>query len=82
MREQIENAQVLVASKTATYVGSTAGALSAWLGSLDWAFWISVTIGIGGFLMQFYFTRKKDRREHIEHLEKLKQIRGEYDEKK
>lgn len=42
MREQIENTQALVASKTATYVGSSAGALSAWLGSLDWAFWISI----------------------------------------
>lgn len=76
MREQIENTQAMVASKTATYVGSIAGTFSAWLGSLDWAFWTSLLIGVSGFLMQFYFTRKKDRREQVEHLERLKQIRG------
>lgn len=82
MREQIENAQALAASKTATYLGSGSGALTAWLGSIDWAFWISITIAISGFFMQAYYSRKKDEREHIEHLERLKKLREVDDEDK
>lgn len=82
MREQIENTQALVASKTATYVGSGGGAVTAWLGSLDWAFWISITIAISGFLMQCYYSHKKDNRDHVEHLERLRKLREVNDEKK
>lgn len=65
----------LTISKAATYAGSAVGAVSAWLGSLDIAVLISIIIAIIGFLMNWYFARKKDRRDEIEHkayLESLK----------
>ncbi|WP_151777148.1 holin [Acinetobacter brisouii] len=66
-------ASTLLASKTAMYGGSI-GALSSWLASLDLGFWISVLIGVGGLAMNWYFARKKDKRDVIEHKAYLKSL--------
>lgn len=66
-------ASTLLASKTAMYGGSI-GALSSWLASLDLGFWISVLIGAGGLVMNWYFARKKDKRDVIEHKAYLKSL--------
>lgn len=76
-------ATALVASKAVGYGGSLSGVVSAWFGSIDLVVWVSVIIAIGGFLMNWYFARKKDKRDEIEHkafLENLK-IKGKCDDK-
>ncbi len=45
----IDTSTALAASKGATYGGSVAGAVSAWIGSIDLAFWVSIIIGLAGF---------------------------------
>ncbi|WP_151980594.1 holin [Acinetobacter guerrae] len=77
------SATALVASKAVGYGGSLSGVVSAWVGSIDLVVWVSVIIAIGGFLMNWYFARKKDKRDEIEHkafLENLK-IKGKCDDK-
>lgn len=49
--------------------------LTAWLGSIDLAFWFSILIAIAGLIMNWYYARKKDKRDELEHkayLESLK----------
>lgn len=80
MREQLDNtASAVVATKAVAYAGSGVSALQAYFGTVDWAFWISIFVAIGGFAMNYYFARKKDKRDEVEHQEKLKHIRGELD---
>lgn len=61
----IDTSTALAASKGATYGGSVAGAVSAWIGSIDLAFWVSIIIGLAGFLMNWYYARKKNKRDEI-----------------
>ncbi|MEG0343804.1 MAG: holin [Acinetobacter sp.] len=71
-----ETATGLAASKAAAYGGSAVGAINAWFGSIDLAFWISIFIALAGLAMNWYFARKKDKRDAIEHrayLESLKE---------
>ena len=52
-------------------------------GSIDLAFWISLVIGVGGFVMNWYFASKKNKRDEIEHKAYLKSLenKGECDVK-
>jgi len=71
----VEASTGVVAGKVITYSGSTAGAITAWLGSIDLAFWFSILIAIAGLIMNWYYARKKDKRDELEHkayLESLK----------
>ncbi|WP_336984089.1 holin [Acinetobacter soli] len=70
----IEASSGIVASKVITYSGSAGGVL-AWMASLDVAFWFSVFIGLVGLVMNWYFARKKDKRDEIEHLAILENIK-------
>ena len=54
-------------SKAATYAGSSVAGVWAWFGTIDFGFWISITIAVGGFVMNWYFAKKKDQRDAIEH---------------
>ncbi len=45
----IDTSTALATSKAATYGGSVVGAASAWIGSIDLAFWASIIIGLSGF---------------------------------
>ncbi|MFW2098693.1 holin [Acinetobacter sp. ULE_I057] len=77
------SATALVASKAVGYGGSVSGVLSAWLGSIDMVVWVSIIVAIGGFLMNFYFARKKDKRDELEHKAYIAslQIKGKIDVK-
>lgn len=70
----IDTSTALATSKAATYGGSMVGAASAWIGSIDLAFWISIIIAIGGFLMNWYYARQKNKRDEIEHEAYLKSL--------
>ena len=77
------SATALVASKAVGYGGSVSGVLSAWFGSVDIVVWVSIIVAIGGFLMNFYFARKKDKRDELEHKAYIAslQIKGKIDVK-
>ncbi len=77
------SATALVASKAVGYGGSLSGVVSAWIGSIDLVVWVSVIVAIGGFLMNFYFARKKDKRDELEHKAYIAslQIKGKIDVK-
>lgn len=74
----IDTSAVLAASKWSTYGGSVVGAASAWIGSIDLAFWASIIIGLGGFLMNWYYARQKNKRDEELH----KKLMGEEDHDK
>lgn len=61
----IDTSAALAASKGATYGGSVAGAVSAYVGSIDLAFWVSIIIGLAGFFMNLYYAKKKNKRDEI-----------------
>ncbi|MBR7685922.1 holin [Acinetobacter nosocomialis] len=69
----IDTSTALATSKAATYGGSVVGAASAWIGSIDLAFWISIIIGLAGFLMNWYYARQKNKRDEELH----KKLMGE-----
>ncbi|HFX6519594.1 MULTISPECIES: holin [Acinetobacter calcoaceticus/baumannii complex] len=69
----IDTSTALATSKAATYGGSVVGAASAWIGSIDLAFWASIIIGLGGFLMNWYYARQKNKRDEELH----KKLMGE-----
>jgi hypothetical protein len=79
----IDTSTALATSKAATYGGSIVSGVSAWVGSIDLAFWISFMIGVGGFVMNWYFASKKNKRDEIEHKAYLKSLenKGECDVK-
>ncbi|HFX6219066.1 TPA: holin [Acinetobacter baumannii] len=35
------------------------------MGSIDLAFWVSIIIGLAGFLMNWYYAKKKNKRDEI-----------------
>ncbi|KKC45282.1 holin [Acinetobacter sp. V2] len=72
-QQLIDTSTALAASKGATYGGSVAGAASAFVGSIDLAFWVSIFIGLGGFLMNWYYARQKNKRDEELH----KKLMGE-----
>ncbi|ARG16084.1 TPA: hypothetical protein JIZ13_00285 [Acinetobacter nosocomialis] len=69
----IDTSTALATSKAATYGGSVVGAASAWIGSIDLAFWASIIIGLSGFLMNWYYARQKNKRDEELH----KKLMGE-----
>lgn len=78
----IDASAAILASKTATYVGSGVAGVSAWMGTIDWGFWISIAIAILGLVMNWYFARKKDKRDELEHKAYIAtlQIKGRVNE--
>ncbi len=78
----VEASTGVVAGKVITYGGSAGGAL-AWFASLDIAFWFSILIAIAGLIMNWYYARKKDKRDELEHKAYIAslQIKGKIDVK-
>lgn len=77
----IDASAAIATSKAATYVGSGTAGLSAWLGSIDWGFWVSISIALAGLVMNWYFAKKKDKRDEIEHKAYLESLEGKFDVK-
>jgi hypothetical protein len=62
-----------VGSKT-TYGGASVTTVSAFTANEIGVF-VGIVIGIAGFLMNWYYSRKRDRREEAEHEMRLQEIR-------
>jgi MFS superfamily sulfate permease-like transporter len=55
----------------ATYTG--AGTFTVgWLLSSEFGILVGIVIGVAGLAMQFYYSRKKDKREQAEHEQKMR----------
>lgn len=81
---QIIDASAAIATgKIVGYAGSGVAGVSAWLGTIDLGFWISISIALAGFAMNWYFARKKDKRDELEHKAYIAslQIKGKIDVK-
>ena len=74
-----ETSAAIATSKAATYAGSGAAGVSAWMGSIDLGFWVSIGIAIAGFVMNWYFAKKKDKRDEIAHKAYLESLEGKCD---
>lgn len=70
-----DSAAISVATKTTVGAGIT-GAYS-WISSINWVGVISVLVAVIGLVTNLYFQRRRDKREHEEHVERLAQMRGQ-----
>lgn len=64
--------EAVTASKMTLYAGGGASAL-AWYQTIDWLAIGGITLALAGFLMNFYFSFQKNRRESAEHKARMKQ---------
>lgn len=70
----VDASAAIAASKVVGYAGSGVAGVSAWIGTIDLGFWISICIALAGFAMNWYFAKKKDKRDEIEHKAFLKNL--------
>lgn len=54
----------------ATYTGATTSVLG-WVLSSEFGILLGVTLGIGGFIVNWYYKYKQDRREQLEHERRM-----------
>lgn len=54
----------------ATYTGATTSVLS-WVLSSEFGILLGVFLGIGGFMVNWYYKAKQDRREQVEHERRM-----------
>lgn len=72
--QTVEAVTATIASK-ATYTGAATMGLG-WLVSSEAAVLMGMIIGIAGFLVNWYFKTKQDRRAEREHAARMDAIRG------
>lgn len=70
----VDASAAIAASKVVGYTGSGIAGVSAWVGTIDLGFWISIGIALAGFAMNWYFAKKKDKRDEIKLQAFLKSI--------
>ena len=71
--ETIENAVIAVSSK-ATYSGAGM-TVGGWLMSSEFAVLAGLVLGVASFGLNWWYRFRKDRREHFEHLAKMKAMK-------
>ena len=62
---------------TKTTVGAGVTGVYSWISSVNWIGVISALVAVIGLFTNFYFQRRRDKREHTEHIERLAQMRGQ-----
>ncbi|NHC02313.1 hypothetical protein G9F31_00750 [Acinetobacter sp. 187] len=70
----VDASAAIAASKVVGYTGSGIAGVSAWVGTIDLGFWISIGIALAGFAMNWYFAKKKDKRDEIKLQAFLKSV--------
>lgn len=63
--------EAVTASKMTLYAGGATSAV-AWWQTIDWLAVGGIFLAIAGFLMNFYFSYQKNRREQLEHELRMK----------
>lgn len=72
MDERLEAAGVVV-GKVGTYGGGTS-ALFFGLTASEFAAFVGAVVAVVGLLVQWYFNRRRDRREQAEHEARMRQL--------
>lgn len=54
----------------ATYTGASTSILS-WLLSSEFGVFVGITLGLGGFAINWYYKHKQDKREEAEHYRRM-----------
>lgn len=69
-----DSAAVSVASRTT--VGAGFAGVYSWIASINWIGVISILVALAGLFANLYFQRRRDKREHVEHLARMAEITG------
>lgn len=64
------DAALAAAGSKATYTGAGM-TISGWLLSSEFAVLVGILIGVGGFLVNWYYRHKEDRRQQAEHERRM-----------
>ncbi len=70
---QTLDASLAAAGSKATYAGSGM-TLGGWLVSSEFAVLVGIVIGIAGFLVNWFYRHRQDRRERAEHEARMRQF--------
>lgn len=73
---QTLDATVAAAGSKATYTGAGM-TISGWLLSSEAAVLIGIVLGVAGFLVNWFYRARHDRREQAEHAERMRHLRDE-----
>jgi hypothetical protein len=65
------DASMAAVGTKATYTGAGAAGLG-WVLSSEFGILVGVVIGVCGFLVQLYYSHKRDRREQLEHEHRMR----------
>lgn len=71
--ETTMDAAIAAAGSKATYTGATGAALG-WLTSSEAGVVIGIALGVVGLVVNIVFRFREDRRQHAEHLARMKAI--------
>lgn len=63
-------ATLAAAGSKATYTGAGM-TISGWLLSSEFAVLVGIFIGVGGFLVNWYYKHKEDKRQQLEHERRM-----------
>lgn len=64
------DATMAAAGSKATYTGAGASILG-WVMSSEFGILVGLLLGVGGFLINWYYRHKQDRREQVEHERRM-----------
>lgn len=75
-RPTIDAAAATIASKIAyTGAGTTIG---SWMLSSEFGIIAGIIVGITGLIMNWYFQRRRDRREELEHQKRMSRLASKH----
>lgn len=77
MREDIAEKAASAATGT-TYFGASTGVIG-WAASIDSLTWVGVALAILGFIVNFYYRMKEDRRAQQRHEIEMERLRVKQD---
>lgn len=79
MRDAAIEASAIGFTAKATQGGAAAGLLG-WFVQVNWLGLTGVLVAVIGLVANLYFQRRRDKREHAEHLARMAQITGVCDD--
>jgi hypothetical protein len=64
------DATMAAAGSKATYTGASTSVV-AWVLSSEFGILLGILLGLGGFVINWYYKHKQDKREEIEHARRM-----------
>jgi hypothetical protein len=72
MKQEAFDATMAAAGSKATYAGASTS-IAGWLLSSEFGVLIGLVLGVGGFLLNWYYRHKEDKRQQAEHERRMRQ---------